>query len=104
MLILGYQYYFCFAIVHCIIAGGTPCQKGDTDAKKKRPRGFIYVDRAQTEQQLNLVHDRGIYFTSKLSSKIKLTLDSDGTSALFCSFPKNNIAKNVVASFGKPKT
>ncbi len=30
---------------------------------KKQPRGFIYVDRAQTEQQLNLVHDRGIYFT-----------------------------------------
>ncbi len=30
---------------------------------KKWPRGFIYVDRAQTEQQLNLVHDRGIYFT-----------------------------------------
>ncbi len=32
---------------------------------KKWPHGFIYVDRAQTEQQLNLVHDRGIYFTFK---------------------------------------
>ena len=35
---------------------------GYPDAKKW-PRGFIYVDRAQTEQLLNLVHDRGIYFT-----------------------------------------
>ena len=38
-------------------------KKGDPDAEKW-PRGFIYIDRAQTEQQLDLVHDRGIYFTS----------------------------------------
>ncbi len=25
---------------------------------------FVYVDRAQIEQQLNLVRDRGIYLTS----------------------------------------
>ena len=27
---------------------------------KKLPHGFIYIDRALTEQRLNLVHDRGI--------------------------------------------
>ncbi len=31
----------------------------DPDAKKW-PRGFIYIDRAQTEQRLNLIHDRGL--------------------------------------------
>ncbi len=64
MLILGHWCYFYFAIVHFIITQDPDAKKGNTDAKKW-PCGFIYVDRAQTEQQLNLVHDRGIYFTSR---------------------------------------
>ncbi len=42
-----------------IITRDPNAKKGDPDAKK-RLRGFIYVDRAQTEQTLNLVHDRGL--------------------------------------------
>ena len=47
---------------------GNPDANKGTLMLKNDHMVFVYINRAQTEQQLNLIHDRGIYFTSFVSS------------------------------------
>ncbi len=67
----------------CIVAHGTLMAKKGPHAEKQASR-FADIDRAQTEQQLNLVHDRG--FGSSPFNRVRNLVFHSNDFIAFCCF------------------